>query len=134
MDDIEKHVDIIESTRIAPLEEQVKSIMGSMGDLKNLKATLDKVEADLTAKGKDITALKEARTSIEKRIGELEKEIDSKIDSLDNKLKEELSTAIGQCEKGLKTWVATQLEGYYTIAQTESLLAAIREDLMEVAR
>ena len=198
MDDIEKHVDIIESTRIAPLEEQVKSIMGSIGDLKNLKATLDKVEADLTAKGKDITALKEARTSIEKRIGELEtyvenleKEIesklgkyaekewvektfatkeelektyneladliafisggasmqldslkdavsaldkradglDSRIDSLDKALKKELSDAIGRCENGLKDWVATQLRGYYTIAQTESLLAAIREDL-----
>lgn len=60
--------------------------MGSIGDLKNLKATLDKVEADLKAKGKDISDLQEAKVLIETRIGELETYVDNLKKDLEEKL------------------------------------------------
>ena len=109
---------------VATIQEQIKGI----------NARIDTIDLE---KGVDIEDINKAVSGLRNELQpQIKKVADDAAVSLASVKKEiedayntDIATAISNCETSLKSWINTQLTGYYTITQVDTKLSNLKSDL-----
>lgn len=118
IDDLEKRIDGIESTRIASVEQQIAAINQSINDLKATDAAINGKIEELKTAAKAQQALIDALKEADNELGQKDEELEARIATLEGqaailasqiKTLEEADNAIIAKIEELKSYVATEL-------------------------
>ena len=110
---------------VATIKEQIKAINQSIAELETRLTT--KINNDIA------TAVATLNADIQQKVSEITtaytKAIKSAKEEITAAYTAAIQTAINALDASLKSWVGEQLAGYYTIAESEAKLAALKADL-----
>ncbi len=139
IDDLEKALAIV-NTAIENLKAKDSALEQRISDLKDyvdtqLRSAKDWVSATFATLEQyngivsEIGGIKGSISSINTAMEQMESRLNGKITLMKGEIEEAYTKAIGSLESSLKNWVNEQLEGYWTIAETEGKLNALRGSL-----
>lgn len=139
VDDLQKSLALV-NTAIETLQAKDIALEKRIDDLKEyvdtqLKNTRDWVSATFATLEQyngivsEIGGLRGSISSINSAMEQMESRLSGKIESTKAELESAYTKAIGTLETSLKNWVNDQLKGYWTIAETEAKLAALKGSL-----
>ena len=136
IDDLEKAL-VLVNTAIENLKAKDSALEQRITDLKDyvdtqLRGAKDWVSATFATLEQyngivsEIGGIKGSISSINTAMEQMESRLNGKITLMKGEIEEAYTKAIGALESSLKNWVNEQLEGYWTIAETEGKLEALR--------
>lgn len=139
IDDLEKAL-VLVNTAIENLQAKDTALEKRISDLKDyvdsqLKNAKDWVSATFATLEQyngivsEIGGIKGSISSIKTAMEQMESRLNGTITLMKGEIEEAYTKAIGALESSLKNWVNEQLEGYWTIAETEGKLDALRGSL-----
>ena len=139
IDDLQKALTLVNSA-IETLQAKDSALEKRIDDLKEyvdtqLKNAKDWVSATFATLEQyngivsEIGGLRGSISSINTAMEQMESRLDGKITSMKGEIESAYTKAMGTLETSLKNWVNDQLKGYWTIAETEAKLAALKGSL-----
>ncbi len=139
IDDLEKALALVNSA-IENLKAKDSALEQRITDLKDyvdtqLKGAKDWVSATFATLEQyngivsEIGGIKGSISSINTAMQQMESRLNGKITLMKGEIEEAYTKAIGSLESSLKNWVNEQLEGYWTIAETEGKLETLEGNL-----
>ena len=141
IDDLEKALALVNSA-IENLKAKDSALEQRISDLKDyvdtqLRGAKDWVSATFATLEQyngivsEIGGIKGSISSINTAIEQMESRLNGKITLMKGEIEEAYTKAIGSLESSLKNWVNEQLEGYWTIAETEGKLETLEGNLTQ---
>ena len=141
IDDLEKALAIV-NTAIENLKAKDSALEQRISDLKDyvdtqLRSAKDWVSATFATLEQyngivsEIGGLRGSISSINTAMEQMENRLNGKITLTKGEIEEAYTKAIGSLESSLKNWVNEQLEGYWTIAETEGKLETLEGNLTQ---
>ena len=139
IDDLEKALAIV-NTAIENLKAKDSALEQRISDLKDyvdtqLRGAKDWVSATFATLEQyngivsEIGGIKGSISSINTAMEQMESRLNGKITLMKGEIEEAYTKAMGTLESSLKNWVNEQLEGYWTIAETEGKLETLEGNL-----
>ena len=114
------------ATAIAGIQTQISTINQQIQQLTDSQALLaSKEELNQAISTLDSSL----QSKIQIAVNNSDAALQSAKDEISSAYTVAIQTAISSCESSIKTWVNQQLTGYYTAAQADALLEALRTDL-----
>jgi predicted nucleic acid-binding Zn-ribbon protein len=141
IDDMEKAL-VLVNTAIENLKAKDSALEQRITDLKDyvdtqLRGAKDWVSATFATLEQyngivsEIGGIKGSISSINTAMQQMESRLNGKITLMKGEIEEAYTKAIGSLESSLKNWVNEQLEGYWTIAETEGKLETLEGNLTQ---
>ena len=110
---------------VAGIQGQIETINQQLAQLANITAGVSQEELDQALEDLDETL----QEMIRKSVSDCNTAIDNAKQEITAAYTSAIRNAISASESSMKSWVNTQLAGYYTIAQTDSKLTSLRTTL-----
>ncbi len=139
IDDLQKALSLV-NTAIETLQAKDSALEKRIDDLKDyvdtqLKNAKDWVSATFATLEQyngivsEIGGIKGSISAINTTMEQMESRLNGKIESTKAEIESAYTKAIGTLDTSMKNWVNDQLKGYWTIAETEGKLAALKGSL-----
>lgn len=161
LDSLQSQINELKGSKIATIEQQISGIQNSIVTLQSLSTLVNAIQAesstlkiDLANKEKSLNdQIDNLKKYVDSELGKsqdwatstfctLEKyqavlselaNLKTLISNTDQKTREDLGKAISNSETSMKSWVNSQLSGYYTAAQMDAKIKTLSGDISKLS-